>query len=45
MKSKNPALQPFQLNGKKNLTKKKAWWQRGTTNNPPNFVVKSLLDK
>lgn len=45
MKSKNPAAQPFQLTGKKNVTKKKAWWQRGHTNNPPNFKVKSLLDK
>lgn len=31
---KNPANQPFQLAGKKNLTKKKAWWQLGNNNNP-----------
>lgn len=29
----NPANQPFQLNGRKNLTKTKAWWQLGTSNN------------
>ena len=30
----NPAAQPFQLSGRKNLTKKRAWWQLGNTNNP-----------
>ena len=31
---KNPAAQPFQINGRKNLTKKRAWWQLGNNNNP-----------
>lgn len=31
---KNPAAQPFQLGaGRKNLTKRKAWWQVGNDNN------------
>lgn len=29
-----PHLQPFCINGKKNLTKRKAWWQLGNSNNP-----------
>ena len=29
----NPAAQGFNLNGRKNLTKKKAWWQIGDNNN------------
>ena len=42
---KAPHNQPFQFTGRKNLTKSKAWWQRGSHNNPPNTIIKSLLDK
>lgn len=30
---KAPHNQPFQLNGVKNKTKSKAWWQLGKSNN------------
>lgn len=29
----NPANQPFNIRGRKNLTKKSAWWQLGNNNN------------
>ena len=29
----NPAAQPFNVKGCKNLTKSKAWWQLGNNNN------------
>lgn len=28
-----PHRQPFCINGKKNLTKRRAWWQLGNSNN------------
>ena len=31
-----PANQPFCIRGRKNLTKKKAWWQVGNSNNSVN---------
>lgn len=30
---KNPANQPFRINGRKNISKSKAWWQLGKSNN------------
>lgn len=30
---RNPANQPFNINGKKNQAKKKAWFQVGKSNN------------
>lgn len=30
---RNPANQPFNVKGKKNITKSKAWWQLGNSNN------------
>ena len=35
----NPANQAFNLHGRKNLTKKKAWWQLGNNNNRKNKGV------
>ena len=31
--AKNPANQAFNIGGRKNLTKAKAWWQLGKSNN------------
>lgn len=30
-----PHKQPFCINGKKNLTKRRAWWQLGKSNGTP----------
>lgn len=29
-----PSRQPFCITGKKNLTKRRSWWQLGNSNNP-----------